>query len=1787
MVSQMTHTLLYMIFALLWVLFNYQQRIHVASEMYNAAISHFLTTPWDRNPDRRMEDVRNGPEVYRWLSDVFVNEVYNELPRNGDRQGYCSDSFPCLMMEGDADQNLQCAAYLQNGNNNCPTYMMSRLIDCCDACGIPDVEVEGYGDPAICPNFTYSTDLPDNPATVKSTNVDNLGQACDTANDGMPSWIDSIESFVSGSSHIDADESQDSFTFCPERLARSPRSPENLPLEANLNNRNLMIRGYNRVLSGRLSLKKMERVHHDSTRFKNAYPMMPASETLNPAMRSDAEDTRPFGSAGSLYMYSEDGGFKSAGGYVQMIDFSKNRDELRMEMDKLNQDGWFDLSQGTLVLEVIIYNGNQDLFLYNAFQFQHTFGGLSKTAVLSIPMNLSFWSLHTVLTILLFFGCIFLWVFFVMNEVAELSTDPHTYLKYPVSATWKLITYLLIGCCLMIYLWVVLNPYFRNFMLLRSPSEQEQKSQFEELDKLFRYLDVFYILTSINTCLVCIKFLSLMASLDPRWGIVFATIDESKENLCSFFGIFIVLFFGFTVAAWFIFGTRLDDFGTLPHAILACFMMVMGHSQHSQLNKGDPMMSTSFFIIFHFFFTVVLNIFLAIVICGYVKTRERLDKNSNAGKSTLRLFFNRAKASIMEKLGPVFKVMSALNQILLGSKTGATLRVNYELINRLRDRRKTRPRLRNVEYEKKTDDMGGLEPIKPQNDLVLDWGEPYYPGGFMNIFVKKTTKDGRAEECKVLQDYHLVGIQKKNGSIIDRTDFRKRDKFFGLGDFKGGDHFGGDPNKILRVFTENQFPITLDFEGSMPAVSCECIMLFLYMVVFMIYIVIAARTQDSYHLMRTHETVLRNTKWYEYSPTRVRSFDNIDSMPQVFEWMKSTVLDGEYECMMNMESAYSEERGCDSEDYVRKDWIWWAGPAPAGNRFSNPMMTPLAEIPPSMEGWSGAYMTKTNVETPEFGERPNNTVADVLPQMHSWNIGVMPNNHVRVTFQFACFTLNTQTKYKEGYKLKVHDIVLANNPCGENECMKREIEQLDEPDGLECRDFEGDETDLKTRLGFWSNISFKYTDTRSYRGKGGVSVGLGNTREEAKWVVDLLQSDQLISGPMTASIVIDWVNYNANLDMFTYTYVRFSRQPSGRLDKDMSTNAFPLNLWSQGQQQSATQTTCMLMFIAYFTLTMYWFIATIRNLWTQFQITTELQRAWYKTFLDFFTDDGWHVIDITSLALNFVVISYTIYFACLEPSLSISTMKFEFNTWTLTWKWEKLADRDSVDIIDKFELAATLYNSMLFYAGLNSFFLIVRVIKYIRAIPPLGLVMETLAGALKDISFVALNLVVLMVGFVFLFFTLFGVIFLRFGSWVEAFKTLFLYMLGEFDVVDVYNFWPIGFITCFMVYQFLFFFMLTNVFLAAIAHQWKVSRMFAQESKLVKPMIQSIGKGLRWMCVLCCSRHGAQAMASPEEENEKVAVKLDAVFWRSCSILNHLADLDETGAINVVTDAKLGKNGVKTKHQKHLKGEALKDGDEIHISTDEKMEERTEKEMLAHGVGGGAMEDGEPQKFEHVFRRAHMEIASGLSRSVVAPPPGSGGADTGAGVGAVEEDAEQDPDEIDDRRRREEKEDHYEIGIIEDDVESEVADRIRERMLKMLSDRDHVADEIWLDAIITVLEEAGALKRVQQLFLPPAMSRPKKPQEWGHFNAKKSTMEKRLDTFLQMVMEATKQRHYHFLSDSATAKERVLKQQTLVLVNYLEHLDAQVAKLQDEIKKLETKNMRIRGHVQPLLNPGN
>merc|ERR1712217_142110 len=137
----------------------------------------------------------------------------------------------------------------------------------------------------------------------------------------------------------------------------------------------------------------------------------------------------------------------------------------------------------------------------------------------------------------------------------------------------------------------------------------------------------------------------------------------------------------------------------------------------------------------------------------------------------------------------------------------------------------------------------------------------------------------------------------------------------------------------------------------------------------------------------------------------------------------------------------------------------------------------------------------------------------------------------------------------------------------------------------------------------------------------------------------------------------------------------------------------------------------------------------------------------------------------------------------------------------------------------------------------------------------------------------------------------------------------------------------------------------------------------------------------------------------------------------------------------------------------------------------------------------------------------------------------------------------------------------------------------------MGENHDHPAEEIWLDALITVLEsgDVSAIAKLQQLFMPPPMIQPQKQNEWGKFDEKKQLLEKRLNLFLDWLKQEAQVKNLEFLKSMAASKERVLKQQSLVLTDYLETLDSQIENLQEEIKQLERRNAHMRSHVSPLL----
>jgi len=353
------------------------------------------------------------------------------------------------------------------------------------------------------------------------------------------------------------------------------------------------------------------------------------------------------------------------------------------------------------------------------------------------------------------------------------------------------------------------------------------------------------------------------------------------------------------------------------------------------------------------------------------------------------------------------------------------------------------------------------------------------------------------------------------------------------------------------------------------------------------------------------------------------------------------------------------------------------------------------------------------------------------------------------------------------------------------------------------------------------------------------------------------------------------------------------------------------------------------------------------------------------------------------------------------------------------------------------------------------------------------------------------------------------------------------------------------------------------------------------------------------------------------DAREKPKMKrLDAGFWRELSVLRYVGALDVHGRIGVKTGEKgeKGEKGERDEKEEKDEKENFKQGGEVHmgdISTD-----------VSHG-------DGKRRFLKH-WRAAHMEFAAELSRgsavssrsslpsfhgsghnslgSVSLRSSGrlSGSSDTGAGVGDFDEQrlwvdmpagdqAGSHEDQATETSRPIRtsvvqrlssvaefvKGEHHErrVGIVEDPQLENSVSRVAHRLERQLAESSTVVEEVWLDAVITVLEECGCLEKLQHMFLPPPAPAPKNPKQWKALKHRKLKMERRLEEFFQLIILETRAKLYCQLQEMAVSKEQVMRQQSLVLTDYLETLDSQISKLQEEKHELDRSTMQLRSSM--------
>lgn len=1696
--------LLSIVYMAAWVLFLLLLNLHIPGEIFSAVVDTLESTPWRTNPERLLREVHGGPEVYEWLTKVFINQMYRADPSQDMGSGFCTAVYPCLINEGHVSSDDECAANTVAGFRNCPTFMGGGF-DCCEACAgncsLFEVQVAGA-------------------RIVENITTPNLAEAC---SDELPGWLPYLTAWPQDETTSELSSPtvplvDSNFTFCPERL---PRTPSAAGVATPRSGRSVRVATFNQVLMGRITMKRIKLESTVAKAFRNAYPTRQASRKVGANFVGSSDDQTSFGNT-EIFHYQKDAGFLNNGGFVWFIDFNKTETEVRNGLANLKDNHWFDQNQGSFVLEMVLYNGNYETFLYLTIVFEHMAEGRTEVYVDARPLNMSYTNSDQgfeyyfryfllAVMVILFFSLL-------RSEIDDMSSNPGQYL----TNIMQLLQLASLGLsCAAIGWWVVtVYSYSYRRVGLPLPTEEVRKQEvLSNLVDLATNMQTFVNILAVNILLVVIRCITVVSSMSPQSNVIFLTINRAKGDLLSFVIVFMILFAGFTFSGFYLCGQSSSAFTNIITSMLTCLKMVMGEPMRAEIEDGDRTFGIAYFFGFHLFFIIIQNMLLSMICLAYYKESEMLKDPHIADKYPLKRFMRQVQNSLQAYSRKLLFCTNAFFTALFGTSGGGGIRVNYEQVDALRDKRRAfRAPVRKVLYHPRQDDV--TEARRPDADIRLRAEEPFYRNGMMNYYVENIEKDSPAGEQGVKEEWRLKGINRQGMVGMDRRQFRSP--------FNYKKQYNRDPRRILLIPVEH-LPVTLEFEGYAAPYSIDCSLSVIFIVVLTIFLVASSRVEDSWNLTALQRYGLTRPDWTAYNPTRVRNFSTIDGMQEFNSWLNLAVRDYQYGCVGQL----GQPPDClitEPDTMLRRDhWFLYAG-AEGINLFG-----PEGGVgfePGSARGLSLGYVPWSEVHG---GSSTWTAPVQYLPRLQNWNGAVMSNNHIRVTMQLACFTENLNTRWQGGYPYVLDPVILDNrHGCASAECMKEMIER-----GKDCLTSDGKRRDPRVLNGSTTGIRYMYSEDGTYNNLGGIAIGMGTTWAEFQEVYHLLQSDTLLESDSVSSIVMEYVTFNENLDLFTYVDVLLSLSPSGQVQKEFAIKVFPLNIFSMGFGMKATGQR-VLNWICWGLYILCTLVATIfffRDIHIQWRITAEERKVQGMFLYNFFAETWWNYVDFSVVVVNIVTLVLLIRYMFVGTNWD-----FSFQSWVTTkFKFESIVSESTRDPFENFSRAAYFFSAYTNFAAVSVLLVFIRCIKFFVTVPQLRVVINTLTLAFKELLFMVIVLFCLLLSFAFMFNAHYGVKFDRFASWSSSFYELFIYMTGHFETDDLYHISPIFFTIVFMLVQFVFYFILANMFLATLVYKWQEARKDAQDSIWVS--------AVKCYASLPCCRHRKTKL----HETAARKMTLDKDFWKTCAVLNYLGNFDETGAISVSRD-----KDKKAKHGKH--GEDAED----HAA-------------IENGHAFAALQG---RSLEKIVKRAHMEIASAKCRAVRP-------ADPGGGVGPMlDERSEAAPPGDDDGEHKTSMNaggGNNFMGILDMEVDPSTSEKIRLNLEERFKHQEQHAGELWLDALVTVLEEFKAFDRLQAFFLPPKMIRPRTHIELNNFDTKKQKMEHRLDIFLHLIMAETYAKHYEYLKECAKIKEKVLKQQSLVLADYLDKLDSRIKELQAEIKVLERRNVQMRTHVSPLL----
>ncbi|CEL93302.1 unnamed protein product [Vitrella brassicaformis CCMP3155] len=866
--------------------------------------------------------------------------------------------------------------------------------------------------------------------------------------------------------------------------------------------------------------------------------------------------------------------------------------------------------------------------------------------------------------------------------------------------------------------------------------------------------------------------------------------------------------------------------------------------------------------------------------------------------------------------------------------------------------------------------------------------------------------------------------------------------------------------------------------------SIDCLGILVFMALFIAIITIQARTTSSYRLMEVQDFVIERPQWPSslnpINPTTNQSLSrdvnhaSIAIMDHIYEWTVAAVGNELY-------------RSGDVRDVDAK-----------------------SSRPP----------------------RGNSLESVYLNRYFAWNVGFMPEAFVRMTFQPACYKELTESRWRGAYPVIR---VTRNAFCADNKCATKH------PSSCPSDVYDlSDSTNLSAAWGdaYPAESIVKFSSARNtYRQKGGFSVSLGKTQKEALERVGALRRAKVFSA-RTASIVFDYVTYNGNVDMFTYNTARFSLRASGMIQVKRSSQSFPLNPYTGGGWYQPLRILTAVLGAVYVLFVIYYIVKLVKEIQRHRIICIAEKDARVNYVVDFYRSDAWNISDAVSLCLSVLTIAYYARF-----SLDGFCLTYNWTDWTMAdtvFRTLSSPRKESIKtyVLDQMGNISRVYYMFLLFGACNTYFVSIRVLKYLNLIPQLRLQTTTIQEVANQIITMIIMQGLLLFGFAMLFHVKYGSHLEEFSTSGIAFLTLFRFAVGDVQVDRLYEVDAAFTLVFFILYMTFFYFIIVNVFLAAIMSKYYFTYIKFEDSGQLRSLVDY------WNDAKDIFNNSPIVESASDWLKKRRQALRKALGYKAEGVPSHLravaghsrtrmGDLQRRSAFSIL-ERQADKVGYGTTRPSQAPSRP--------DTRDSRTKDRGEDE--SEGIEG----DGQNEIGDDPLAGMTIESRFTHIRKL-----------------AVGKETEQHMKSIKDvkDRRADDQED------IED----------REALQEI------PPDEFWLDALITSLEGYRGTYLLREVCEPP-------PEDslWGDKGQQKieeqrrQVYEERVDRVHDLLQMKAKAQYHTSVGRQSVLKQRLVKHQTAILNHYSCELERKLADVEAKIASYDHIRQEYIRQMEPMLD---